>query len=104
MIIALHNKPGSWALLVKRGRVEVPQRCPARQWDGQTAVFRLPAAGHEAAQIDGSDRCSLATEEFDEFRDDLIRRLFHEPVPGMTDDDAFNMRRHKPALLDQEIA
>ena len=57
-----------------------------------------------AAQIDGSDRCSLATEEVDEFRDDLIRRFFHQPVPRMTDDDAFNIRRHKPALLDQEIA
>lgn len=89
---------------MKRGSVEVPQRFPARQWEGQTALFRIPAAGHEAAQIDGSDLCSLAIEEFDEFRDDLIRCFFHEPVPGMTDDDAFNIRRHKPALLDQEIA
>jgi hypothetical protein len=76
----------------------------ARRWEGQTALVRIPAAGHEAAQIDGSDRCSLATEEIDEFRDDLIRRFFHQPVPGMTDDDAFNIRRHKPALLDQDIA
>jgi hypothetical protein len=34
----------------------------------------------------------------------LIRRFFHEPVPGMTADDAFKLRRHKPALLDQDIA
>ena len=100
----LQVKSGSWALLVTRGRVEVPQRYSARRWEGQTALVRIPAAGHEAAQIDGLDRGSLATEEVDECRDDLIRRFFHQPVPGMTDDDAFHMRRHQPALFDQELA
>jgi len=78
--------------------------CSCTLREVQVASFRLPAAGHEAAQIDGSDRCSLATEEFDELRDDLIRRFLHEPVPDMTDDDAFNIRRHKAGLLDQGIA
>jgi hypothetical protein len=80
------------------------QRYSARRWEGQTALVRIPAAGHEAAQIDGLDRGSLATEEVDECRDDLIRRFLHQPVPRMTDDDAFHMRRHQPALFDQELA
>ena len=62
------------------------------------------SAGHEAARSDGSGLCSLAVEKFDEFRDDLIRRFFHEPVAGITNDHAFDIRRHKPALLNQEIA
>jgi hypothetical protein len=34
----------------------------------------------------------------------LIRRLFHEPVPGITNDRAFHIRCDKPALLNEEIA
>ena len=37
---------------------------------------------------------NLAFEKFDKFRDDLIRRLFHEPVPGIANDHTFNIRRH----------
>ena len=62
------------------------------------------SAGHETAQNDGSGLCGLAVEKFDEFRDDLIRCFFHEPVSGVTNDHAFNIRRHKPALLNQKIA
>src|SRR5713101_4953693 len=36
----------------------------------------------------------LPIEEFDEFRNDLIRRFFHEPVPGITNDHAFDIRCH----------
>src|ERR1700730_1050615 len=55
------------------------------------------------AQIVGLDPCSLVIEEFDEFRNDLIERFFHQPVSGATDDNAFHIRRYEPALLDQEI-
>lgn len=50
------------------------------------------------------DLYSLAVEKFDEFRDDLIRHFFHHLIYGITDDYAFNIRRHEPALLNQEIA
>ena len=46
---------------------------------------------------------ALAGEKIYEFRDDLVRRFFHEPVPRTTYDHAFNIFRHKPALLNQEI-
>jgi len=48
--------------------------------------------------------CSrLSIDEFDELRNNLIRRLFHEPVPGVANDDAFNICGYKPALLNQKI-
>jgi hypothetical protein len=47
---------------------------------------------------------SLAAEKFREFRDDLIWSFFHEPVAGFANDHAFDIRRHKPALLNQELA
>jgi hypothetical protein len=42
-----------------------------------------------------SEACAmrLAVEKLDEFRDDLIRRFFHQPVPGFTNDHAFNICR-----------
>ena len=46
----------------------------------------------------------LAIEKFDEFGDDLIGGFFHQPVPGIADDHPFNIRRHEPTLLNQEVA
>jgi hypothetical protein len=46
----------------------------------------------------------LVIEKFDEFGDDLIGRFFHEPVAGIANDHAFNVRCDKPALLNEEIA
>jgi hypothetical protein len=48
--------------------------------------------------------CSLAIQKFDKLRDDLIRRFFHEPVAGITNDHAFDIRRNEPALLNKKIA
>jgi hypothetical protein len=33
----------------------------------------------------------LAIQKFDQLRDDLIRRLFHEPVAGIANDHAFDI-------------
>ena len=49
-------------------------------------------------------RYRLAIEELNELGDDLIRGLFHEPVPGATDDDTFDIRCHQPALLNENVA
>ena len=38
-------------------------------------------------------RASLAAEKFDKFRDDLIGRFFHEPVPGFANDQSFQRPR-----------
>ena len=35
---------------------------------------------------------------------DLIRRFFHQPVPRVPDDDAFDVFGDQAALLDQELA
>jgi hypothetical protein len=44
-------------------------------------------------------RNGLAVEDFDKFRNDLIRRFFHEPVPRPFDDHALYISGDEPALL-----
>src|SRR6266702_5181721 len=46
----------------------------------------------------------LAIEKFDQFRDHLIGRLLHQPVAAALDQDALDIARDHPALLDQELA
>ena len=48
-------------------------------------------------------RCRiLAIEKFHQFRDHLVRRLFHQPVAPAFDQDALDIGGHHPALLDQK--
>jgi hypothetical protein len=58
----------------------------------------------EGARQDRVELCGLAIQKFDELRDDLIRRFFHEPVAGIANDHAFDIRRNEPALLNEKIA
>src|SRR6266853_6647696 len=44
----------------------------------------------------------LTIEEFDQLRDYLVRRFFHQPVSGSLDEHALDVARHHLALLDQE--
>src|ERR1700682_756492 len=44
----------------------------------------------------------LTIEEFDQLRDHLVRRFFHQPVSGSLDEHALDVARHHLALLDQE--
>ena len=44
----------------------------------------------------------LAIEKFDQFRDDLVQRFFHQPMAPAFDEHALDIGRHHPALLDQE--
>ena len=44
----------------------------------------------------------LAIEKFDQFRDYLVRRLFHQPVASTFDEYALDIGRYHLALLDQE--
>jgi hypothetical protein len=53
---------------------------------------------------DGAGYRGLASEKFDKFGDDLIRRLFHKPVAGIANDHAFNVGCDKSTLLNEEIA
>src|SRR5438445_10954265 len=46
----------------------------------------------------------LVIEKFDQFRDHLIGRLLHQPVAAALDEDALDIARDHPALLDQERA
>jgi hypothetical protein len=46
----------------------------------------------------------LAIQKFDQFRDDLILRFFNEPVAGIANDHTFDIRRNKPALLNEKVA
>ena len=81
---------------------------------GRSHATTVPCEGlackafcHERSRIRPEywmDLCGLAVEKFDEFRDHLIRRFFHEPVSGVANDHAFHIRRHKPALLNQALA
>src|SRR5215471_15676623 len=52
----------------------------------------------------GPGRAPCSVEEADDGRDDLIRRLLHQPVPGTLHDDPGHVRRHEPGLLDEERA
>ena len=49
-------------------------------------------------------RVALAIQKLDQLRDDLIRRFFHEPVAGIANYHAFDIRRNEPALLKKKIA
>src|SRR6202022_415582 len=44
----------------------------------------------------------LAIEKFDQFRDHLVRRFFHQPMSPVFDQYALDVRSHHLALLDQE--
>src|SRR5216684_3412222 len=46
--------------------------------------------------------CILAIEKFDQFRDHLVRRFFHQPVAPAFDEYALDIGRDHLALLDQE--
>src|SRR5437773_1047559 len=46
----------------------------------------------------------LSIEKFDQFRDHLIRRFLHQPMAAALDQDALDIARDHPALLDQERA
>jgi hypothetical protein len=45
---------------------------------------------------------ALAIEKFHQFGDHLVRGFFHQPMPPALDQDALDIVRHHPALLDQE--
>jgi hypothetical protein len=81
--------------------------------DGQTSPYRiregLPTICPEYCRPEGTsqDRMvlhGLAIQKFDQFRDDLILRFFHEPVAGIANDHTFDIRRNEPALLNEKIA
>jgi len=45
---------------------------------------------------------ALAVEKFDQLRDHLVRRFFHQPVSAIPNQHALDIGRHHLALLDQE--
>jgi hypothetical protein len=46
----------------------------------------------------------LTCKEGDELRDDLIRRLIHQPMTGILDDDAFDIFVYQTCLLNEKFA
>ena len=63
---------------------------PARIfWRAVTILVNMPAG-------------ILAIEKFNQFRDDLVRRLFHQPMPPALDEHTLDIGRDHLALLDQE--
>src|SRR5712692_4856308 len=46
----------------------------------------------------------LAVKKGDKLGNDLIRRLVHQPVPRVLNDDALDVPSDQAALLDQELA
>jgi len=71
--------------------------------------YRLPTIRPEYCSPEGTrqDRVEargLAIQKLDELRDDLVRGFFHEPVAGIANDQAFDIRCNEPALLNEKIA
>ena len=60
-----------------------------------TFLARLSQTGQHCRRI-------LAIEKFDQFRDHLVRRFFHQPVAPAFDEYALNIGGYHLALLDQE--
>jgi hypothetical protein len=58
----------------------------------------------EGARQDRVELYGLAIQKFDQLRNDLMRRFFHEPVAGIANDHAFDIRGNEPALLNEKIA
>src|SRR5258706_648744 len=78
------------------------------RWQFRPAASIKKSEGHAqvfcmAVTKDANDATSvLAIEKFDQLRDHLVRRFFHQPVSFVFDEYAFDIRRHHLALLDQE--
>src|ERR1700694_2107873 len=70
------------------------------------APTRVEAAGifEKSAKQTPPTAAILTIEKLDQFRDDLLGRFFHQPVPCALDKHALNVSRHHLALLDQERA
>ena len=54
------------------------------------------------AVSNGASDADLAIEKFYQFRDDLVRRLFHQPMPPALDEHTLDIGRDHLALFDQE--
>jgi hypothetical protein len=71
-------------------------------WASIKKAWRCPSFLH-GCHKPRRHRCRiLAIEKFDQFRDHLVRRLFHQPVASTFDEYALDIGRHHLALLDQE--
>ena len=66
---------------------------------GWTPLLRQSAVATPAVETP-----SLTVDKLYKSRDNLIRRFFHEPVPGVTNDHALNILCHKLGLLNQEFS
>ncbi len=66
----------------------------------RTGIRRIKGAGLEKS-VAG---LPSARQKFDESRDDLVGRFFHQPMAGSADDDAFHIGCDEPGLPNEAIA
>ena len=70
---------------------------------GDAPACIVAARRMTTAVCNEAERRSLAGQEVNQLRNDLIGRFLHQPVARALHDDPFDVRRDQPGLLDQEL-